>query len=518
MVGGKSEDEDENPMDTASIEESGSESIGNDRPTQRSLRSRGRKNNISFKTKLGKPKQVKITNNVKEVIKKNVQSNPVDTPMKQTAINTHESNEHVTEPPIVDKSNSNVNNNITSNPEINKNNSNNKYKITDPGPFYIYVDNIERKRMHPMAIGKAIYNSSFDLKNDITEIKQIGYARIRIQANNYHTANILSSLNILNIHPLQSYIPNYLTHRQGVIRNIDINENELDLLDIIKCETKVVAIRRMTKRIVVDGQAQIKKLGTCIVKFEGQSLPEYVYIWSTRCAVTPYVFPVVQCYKCLRLGHLSKQCKGTQRCRNCGGDHDVKECDNVSKLYCSLCNKEGHNSTDKQCPEYKKAVQIKQSMAYSGFSYEDSKEYVQQSTSYAEVLNKPVNIRSEFPTLPPKTNERKHFNITQIRKPNVQNLVPKNNTNITPPQDLFFNYNSKHSAPVFLPNNKEINNETNYIDEIRNIIINTVCEIISQILPIDSKAFTVEAIKKIVNEKTKTIASNSPNNYYPQKR
>lgn len=78
---------------------------------------------------------------------------------------------------------------------------------------------------------------------------------------------------------------------------------------------------------------------------------------------------MVQCYKCLRLGHVSKQCKGTQRCYNCGGPHNYDACEDKEKLFCVLCKTEGHKSTNKECPEFKKAKLVKEHMALNGVPY-----------------------------------------------------------------------------------------------------------------------------------------------------
>lgn len=126
-----------------------------------------------------------------------------------------------------------MSNNVNSNINITSNIINNSYKDTNKGPFYVYVDNIHRNRIHPMAVGKITYNSNYVQKKYVTEIKSLGYARVRVRLDNFAAANELLKLNSFKNNELQAYIPNSLVHRQGVIGNIDINESEDDLTEAI---------------------------------------------------------------------------------------------------------------------------------------------------------------------------------------------------------------------------------------------------------------------------------------------
>lgn len=376
--------------------------------------------------------------------------------------------------------------------------NNNMYRESDPGPFYVYVDNIKRNRLHPMSIGKSIYNSNFQYKNAIIEIKQIGYARVRIQTNNFTAANLIKNLNIINENDVEAYIPGYMTHRQGIIRNVDVSESDEDLLAAMRCNVKVINVRRMIKKVLVNGETQMKKLGTCVVQFEGQQLPEHVYIWSTRCTVTPYVYPVIQCFKCLRIGHLSKQCKGVQRCKNCGENHDIETCSSENKIYCVLCKSNNHNSTNRQCPEYKKAIEIKRSMAYNGTSFEDSKEAVETYNSYADVLNNDAK-NTAFPKLIQDT--RRHIKPTQNYQRTPKHTTSNQVSNNSPPRELFYNFVSERTAPVFASKNDE-NSQVKLNNEIKELIINTVHDIILHIIPKENIPVSVhDKIKNMVSDK-----------------
>ena len=60
--------------------------------------------------------------------------------------------------------------------------------------------------------------------------------------------------------------------------------------------------------------------------------------------------PALQCYKCLAFGHVAAVCKGDQKCRKCGGDHDGKDCESEDKQ-CANCTG-NHEASDFRCPKF----------------------------------------------------------------------------------------------------------------------------------------------------------------------
>lgn len=73
--------------------------------------------------------------------------------------------------------------------------------------------------------------------------------------------------------------------------------------------------------------------------------------------VKSYIFPVVQCFKCLRYGHTKNQCSGKERCKRCGKDH-VDDGNYSSELKCANCGTE-HTATSKECESYLKQKYIR---------------------------------------------------------------------------------------------------------------------------------------------------------------
>ncbi|XP_055388422.1 uncharacterized protein LOC129616972 isoform X3 [Condylostylus longicornis] len=77
--------------------------------------------------------------------------------------------------------------------------------------------------------------------------------------------------------------------------------------------------------------------------------------------------PIQQCTRCQRFSHTAANCHMDYRCVKCGENHKIGECkirseDGRDKLYCTLCKQHGHPASYKNCPEYKRRMQIKEEL------------------------------------------------------------------------------------------------------------------------------------------------------------
>lgn len=96
-----------------------------------------------------------------------------------------------------------------------------------------------------------------------------------------------------------------------------------------------------------------------------------LYIGFVRCRVQDYI-PVVRCYQCLGLGHVSADCQSTKSCSQCVEKHELSSCPRT-KIECTNCitynNKmsnrkfftpsdPNHATTSSECPAYKRIIEI----------------------------------------------------------------------------------------------------------------------------------------------------------------
>lgn len=88
---------------------------------------------------------------------------------------------------------------------------------------------------------------------------------------------------------------------------------------------------------------------------------------------------IMQCYQCYDFGHKAAECKFTQKCGKCAGDHEFKKC-TADKICCIICKRANekvrdnqnkvnteHDTKSKDCPTVKRIKNaIVQSIDYYG--------------------------------------------------------------------------------------------------------------------------------------------------------
>lgn len=98
-----------------------------------------------------------------------------------------------------------------------------------------------------------------------------------------------------------------------------------------------------------------------------------VNIGWDRCRVYEQI-RIKRCFKCLGFNHESKECTNKECCRNCGGEHNSRNCEEPEKIECVNCvlsNKRlhlnldvNHKSMDYECPVYRKKLDAKRSRIF----------------------------------------------------------------------------------------------------------------------------------------------------------
>ncbi|XP_024085599.1 uncharacterized protein LOC112128058 [Cimex lectularius] len=265
----------------------------------------------------------------------------------------------------------------------------NRYKLEDKGPYVVFIESSDAHvgKMHPMKLGKLIHNSSFEHREEISNMFSSGINRIKVEFKTQTAANAFVNSGIIKDKNLSAYIPSYFIFKMGVIRGVDPDMSEEEILKVIKSPVRVKSVRRIKKTITENNRTRIINLGTCILTFDSQQLPETVTIYGTRCRVDAYIPPLRQCRKCFRFNHFQDQCKGKQKCETCGLAHDDNTpCSNVAR--CVNCSG-NHKASDRNCPEYNRIMEIKRKKVVS-------------STLYSTVTSNKYNLLanlSDFPNL-----------------------------------------------------------------------------------------------------------------------
>jgi len=251
------------------------------------------------------------------------------------------------------------NNNITNlkDSSTDSGNQNNKilYSNTDRPPYiiHVYSHNTDPSitPMHPLLISRTLSHIAYA---DIKEIKRIGRGKILAEMNSVNAANNLVLNPNLEKNNLRAFIPSYRTVRTGIVKDIPQHFEESDLMQFFDSPFKVVEVKRLNRRLKINGEIKYVPSRTICLKFAGQILPKYVFLCRNRYDVFPYVSKVKLCFSCQRIGHISKNCKGKPRCLYCGDEkHDspssCPKANDSDTPTCINCQGE-HLATSFECP------------------------------------------------------------------------------------------------------------------------------------------------------------------------
>lgn len=336
----------------------------------------------------------------------------------------------------------------------------NRYAVNSKGPFILYVEHSSENlgRLHPMKLGEKLLNIGED-EIFIEEINVIGRNRVKIAVTSAGAANRLVNNSIFVENDLVAYVPLHMTEKKGIIRGVDTSYSETEIFEMIQSNVPVKSVRRLFRIIEKDGQKIKVPRQMVVVTFNRVELPQYIFMNKVRFEVNCYYSPVVMCYKCLRYGHTSGQCKSVQKCQVCGTITDEilenRKCSNSCSKYCIYCKEETHNSTDKSCPVYLKQKSIKECMAHLNISFVEAKK-IADNPSYASLVTKNkfaplLSSPEEFPELPNKAN---YF--TQNRS--LPSNGRRGSINSSPPSSSESN-SKKRKVRDTSPNNVQVQRE-----------------------------------------------------------
>lgn len=309
------------------------------------------------------------------------------------------------------------------------------YTNNDLGPFIVYVQNKEGNigKFHRISTAKLIREAIPQFQNNINDISVIGVNRIKVEFSNGESANKLVESKLLSEKNYDVFIPQFNKRRQGVVKGVDIDISEEELVHIIKPkfgkELEILEIRRLKRKLIINNEVTYVPNQTIVISFKGQTLPKQVVIEKIIFEVEPYIQRVVQCLKCLRYGHISNQCKGTERCKRCGEPHS--NCSQDEILFCVLC-KGAHEATDRRvCPEFAKQKTVKNIMGTQNISYKEAvKKYVSSYANIVQSNNVNLNYTGKqniVPSTPISSQQRSNHFTQIIKRKRVDNNPVSNN-------------------------------------------------------------------------------------------
>lgn len=291
--------------------------------------------------------------------------------------------------------------------------------------------------------------------------------RISVEFINSYAANQFVNNKVLSNKGYKLFIPLNFVTSKGIARGIDTDITEEELLKCCSIDGKIEILnaKRLNRKVMKDDGVSYAPTGTVLFTFKGVNLPREVHFYNLVFKVQIYISPVTQCYRCLRYGHTKNNCKGNEKCFNCGeSKHQEKGEEFACQIKCFYC-KEEHKSISKKCPEHNRQKNIKELMAFENITFFEASElckrsyipkgdYVFNGDEFPK-LNKRTNISFSQRTLEStiEPSQRRTASFRNPTKRTYQQVASNNNNKKR--MILHKSYNKKdHDENLYAPNGR----------------------------------------------------------------
>lgn len=320
---------------------------------------------------------------------------------------------------------------------------------------------ITSNEIFPKQFAFAKLLKKLDITN-ITKVKYINPYKVIIEFSDRENAEKFATCKELVDKGWKFHRPYEVSLSYGVIKNIEIDLSEKELMESITCPSEVVYLRRLKRRNKTETgwiESETVRLG-----FKGSSLPSHVSIYGMRVNVQPYVFPVTQCSRCWRFGHTHKLCPSKKVvCPKCGGKHENCE---ITSFKCVNCT-DKHMALDKSCPIFKKEKKIRDIMAELNVTYRKAREMYVPPTEETKEFYPSVSSSPILPLEKVAGRQASYSSVVQIDpkiKPTktYHNQKTSNLSNHTAQQDKNKNQKKKKNKPNLM---WDLQNEEESIDQ-----------------------------------------------------
>lgn len=180
----------------------------------------------------------------------------------------------------------------------------------------------------------------------------------------------------------------------GIVKQVDLEINISEIKEDLKCDSEIASVMRLKRQTITGEWVDSETVRIC---FQSSTLPPFVYSYGCRFKVEPYTFPVTQCSRCWRYGHLARTCPSNKViCPKCGGPHDNCE---VIEYKCINC-KGRHMALNKTCPAFLKEKEIRKIMSKENCTYRKAlliylyKYESKEVTNHEEIIASKQNVLS----------------------------------------------------------------------------------------------------------------------------
>lgn len=213
-------------------------------------------------------------------------------------------------------------------------------------------------------------------------------------------ANNLVSNSLLAKYKLRAFIPAYRTSRTGIIKNVSTDIEIGTLEKYLESPAKIIEIERLNRRIRVDNDLKSVPSNSISIKFAGQNMPDFVYLFKPRYEVTPFIPKTRICYSCFRIGHVSNSCRSKKRCIYCGKEGHPSGMICPAKELPPICINcgGGHIPTSQECPHITEHRMAQAYAATNSISFIEAKQTI--ANKKGPVPDRFVDLRIDINNFP----------------------------------------------------------------------------------------------------------------------
>lgn len=260
------------------------------------------------------------------------------------------------------------------------------------------------KLPNPFVIGKNVEDLVGAIEHARTEARGSRYIIRTRRANQVEKLLQLKTLSdntevTVQIHPTLN------TSRCVIVSN-DLIELSEETIQSNLSSQGVIGVRRITRNKV--------NTPTIVLTFNRSDFPEKVKVGIIRCSTRTYYPSPMLCFRCYEYGHIKSKCDKQQTCDNCSQRHEEgEEC--TSESFCRNC-KGNHRPSSKQCPIYKREVDVIRTKFDFNLPYPEARKRVLGGNgSYAQVTSNPNPTQVKLNQVT-NENKRKDEEISKLKQ------------------------------------------------------------------------------------------------------
>lgn len=271
------------------------------------------------------------------------------------------------------------------------------YVRSDVGPYRVFIE-LKNNTNGKASINKYTLGSYLrkiqGIHTYIQELQYAGKHKVIAILTNPEKANQLVTEINNSTSAYRAYVPRHVVSITGVITGIPIDLTEQEIQDDIQSKVPVMSVKRLHR--YADGNKVLSLRVS--VTFRAKELPDSVKVFCCPTRVYPFAQKLIFCTKCLRYGHRTENCRGRERCRNCGQIHELNEeyanCQEQQK--CIYCKSTDHRSGATICDETQRQKALKSIMAKKNLTQLEARRLLPAKISnYYE----PLSRQDEFPSI-----------------------------------------------------------------------------------------------------------------------